>query len=110
MHLYSGRATMLCPTQSYPLHHLNPSPLGLPAEEGIEAVHLYSGRTVCRLHLPSPGLNADLNGDGVPDHIVARGGDPADLPFRSWTGHKARVSGGHEAGIGAGVQGCHCVI
>ncbi len=25
------------------------------AEEGIEAIHLYSGRTVCRLHLPSPG-------------------------------------------------------
>ena len=25
------------------------------AEEGIEAIHLFSGRTVCRLHLPSPG-------------------------------------------------------
>ncbi len=58
-----------------------------PAEEGIEAVHLFSGRTVCRLHLPSPGLNADLNGDGVPDHVVARGGDPAELATRSYTGH-----------------------
>ncbi|GAB4815172.1 hypothetical protein N2152v2_002218 [Parachlorella kessleri] len=57
-------------------------------EEGIEAVHLYSGRTVCRLHLPSPGLNADLNGDGVPDYIVARGGDPEELINLSHTGHQ----------------------
>ena len=102
------------------------------AEEGIEAIHLFSGRTVCRLHLPTPGeaigswdcaaaditraawppatplqlvpllepancsrqtvlpsvltlsapacgaslpagLHVDLNGDGVPEHIVAAG-------------------------------------
>ncbi|KAL4855412.1 Importin-5 [Chlorella vulgaris] len=48
-------------------------------EEGIEAIHLFSGRTVCRLHLPSPGLHVDLNGDGVPEHIVAVGGNPQDL-------------------------------
>ena len=47
-----------------PLSALPPCPWP-PAEEGIEAVHLFSGRTVCRLHLPSPGLNADINGDGV---------------------------------------------
>ena len=40
-------------------------------EEGIEAVHLYSGRTLCKLHLPPPGLHADLNGDGVLDHVQA---------------------------------------
>jgi hypothetical protein len=40
-------------------------------EEGLEAVHLYSGRTLCQLHLPAPGLHADLNGDGVLDHLQA---------------------------------------
>lgn len=48
-------------------------------EEGIEAIHLYSGRTVCRLHLATPGLHVDLNRDGVPDHIVAVGGDPRSI-------------------------------
>lgn len=48
-------------------------------EGGVEAIHLYSGRTVCRLHLPGPGMHADLNGDGVPDHVTAFGGDAADL-------------------------------
>ncbi|KAL4452779.1 hypothetical protein ABPG75_008441 [Micractinium tetrahymenae] len=59
-------------------------------EEGIEAIHLYSGRTVCRLHLPSPGLHVDLNGDGVPEHIIAVGGDPDSLDEEgdeAW-GHK----------------------
>lgn len=38
-------------------------------EEGIEAVHLYTGRTICKLHLPNGGLHTDLNADGVLDHI-----------------------------------------
>ena len=38
-------------------------------EEGIEAVHLYSGRTICKLHLPPNGLHTDMNADGVLDHI-----------------------------------------
>lgn len=42
-------------------------------EEGLEVIHLYSGRTVCRLYLPSPGLHVDLNGDGIPDHLVVVG-------------------------------------
>jgi len=46
-----------------------PNVLVAHLEEGIEAVHLYSGRTLCKLHLPSPGLHADLNGDGVLDHV-----------------------------------------
>lgn len=56
-------------------------------EEGIEAIHLFSGRTVCRLHLPTPGLHVDLNGDGVPEHIVAAGGNPEDLLEEGDTGH-----------------------
>ena len=49
-----------------------PNVLVAHLEEGIEAVHLYSGRTLCKLHLPPPGLHADLNGDGVLDHVQAR--------------------------------------
>ena len=51
--------------------YLAPNVLVAHLEEGIEAVHLYSGRTLCKLHLPPPGLHADLNGDGVLDHVQA---------------------------------------
>ncbi|KAJ4823007.1 hypothetical protein Tsubulata_000380 [Turnera subulata] len=47
-------------------------------KEGIEAVHLASGRTVCRLHLREGGLHADINGDGVLDHVQAVGGNGAE--------------------------------
>ncbi|XP_024389347.1 uncharacterized protein [Physcomitrium patens] len=43
-------------------------------KEGIEAVHLATGRTVCKLYLPEGGLHADINGDGVLDHVQAVGG------------------------------------
>ena len=48
-------------------------------EEGIEAIHLYSGRTVCRLYLDPYVLHVDLNGDGIPDHVHSVGGDPGVL-------------------------------
>ncbi|KAG1681506.1 hypothetical protein FOA52_014012 [Chlamydomonas sp. UWO 241] len=38
-------------------------------EEGIEVIHLFTGRTVCKLHLPRGALHADINGDGVVDHV-----------------------------------------
>lgn len=46
-------------------------------KEGIEAIHLASGRTVCKLHLQEGGLHADINGDGVLDHVqvVGRNGE-----------------------------------
>ncbi len=40
--------------------------------EGLEAVHLYSGRPLCALALAAPGLHADVNGDGVLDHVHVR--------------------------------------
>lgn len=50
-------------------------------KEGIEAVHLYTGRTICKLHLPEGGLHVDLNGDGVLDHIQVTGaGGHAPFP------------------------------
>uniref|UniRef100_A0A0D9VB08 FG-GAP repeat-containing protein n=1 Tax=Leersia perrieri TaxID=77586 RepID=A0A0D9VB08_9ORYZ len=42
-------------------------------KEGIEAVHLASGRTLCKLHLTEGGLHADINGDGVLDHVQVVG-------------------------------------
>ncbi|XP_071714628.1 uncharacterized protein [Rutidosis leptorrhynchoides] len=38
-------------------------------KEGIEVLHLASGRTLCKLHLQEGGLHADVNGDGVLDHV-----------------------------------------
>lgn len=59
-----------------------PNVLVAHLEEGIEAVHLYSGRTLCKLHLPPPGLHADLNGDGVLDHVQARAmTSPIRMPY-----------------------------
>lgn len=42
-------------------------------QDGLEAVHLSSGHTVCKLPLKRGGLHADLNADGVTDHVVATG-------------------------------------
>lgn len=44
--------------------------------EGIQAVHLYTGRSICKLHLASPGLHADVNGDGIIEHVQVYGKDP----------------------------------
>lgn len=48
-------------------------------EEGLEVFHLFSGRTVCRLPLQAGVVHADVNGDGIPDHIHAVGGTVDDL-------------------------------
>lgn len=42
-------------------------------EEGIEALNLYTGEPLCSLMLPARGLHADLDGDGVLDHVQATG-------------------------------------
>lgn len=47
-------------------------------KEGIEVLHVASGRTVCKLHLQEGGLHADINGDGVLDHVQAVGGNGAE--------------------------------
>ncbi|KAK9806239.1 hypothetical protein WJX72_006852 [[Myrmecia] bisecta] len=63
-----------------------PNVLVAHLQEGIEAVHMYTGRTICKLHLPESGLHVDLNNDGVLDHIQAIGGKPNEA--RSDTGHQ----------------------
>ncbi|XP_021718102.1 uncharacterized protein LOC110685869 [Chenopodium quinoa] len=47
-------------------------------KEGIEALHLASGRTLCKLQLQEGGLHADINGDGVLDHVQVVGGNGAE--------------------------------
>ncbi|KAG4973390.1 hypothetical protein JHK87_030211 [Glycine soja] len=47
-------------------------------KEGIEALHLATGRTICKFHLQEGGLHADVNGDGVLDHVQAVGGNGAE--------------------------------
>ena len=42
-------------------------------QDGLEAVHLASGHTVCKLSLSRGELHADLNADGVVDHVAAAG-------------------------------------
>jgi hypothetical protein len=60
-------------------HHKPPNVVVAHTKEGLEAIHLYSGRTVCRLSLTPDALHVDLNGDGVPDHVRAVGGTPYNL-------------------------------
>lgn len=59
---------------NYTSHWWVPNVVVAHLKEGIEAVHLATGRTVCKLFLPEGGLHADINGDGVLDHVQAVGG------------------------------------
>ncbi|EFJ41247.1 hypothetical protein VOLCADRAFT_98769 [Volvox carteri f. nagariensis] len=82
-------------------HNVTANALVAFLEEGVEVLHLYSGRTVCKLHLPPRTLHADINGDGVLDHVsvyhghVGGGVDgnedtsllPGELPSISGKGH-----------------------
>ena len=57
---------------------LPPNVIVAHQEEGIEVLHLYTGRTLCKMLLPPPGLHADVNGDGVVDHVQAHGSAGGD--------------------------------
>ncbi|MEW5319862.1 MAG: hypothetical protein WDW38_010982 [Sanguina aurantia] len=60
-------------------HNVSANALVAFLEEGIEVLHLYTGRTLCKLHLLPHTLHADFNGDGVVDHVtVAHGLDDDD--------------------------------
>lgn len=59
-----------------PLHKMPPNVIVSHVEDGLEIMHLFSGRPVCRLRLSKKALHADINGDGVPDHVHVSGGIP----------------------------------
>ena len=42
-------------------------------EGGVEVIHLYSGKTLCKMVMPPGGLHADINARVV-DHVQAHGG------------------------------------
>jgi len=55
-------------------HHKSPPNVVVAhVEDGIEIIHMYSGRPVCRLALQPQVLHADINGDGIPDHVHVKG-------------------------------------
>ncbi|GLI67342.1 hypothetical protein VaNZ11_011416 [Volvox africanus] len=83
-------------------HNVTANALVAFLEEGVEVLHLYSGRTVCKLHLPPRTLHADINGDGVLDHVsvyhghTANGADGNEEGGQVPPGELASVSGrGH---------------
>jgi hypothetical protein len=55
--------------------------------EGLEVLHLHTGRTLCQLPLPPHLTHADINGDGAIDRLEAVTGHPHQ--FRP-EGHQVR--------------------
>ena len=41
--------------------------------DGVEVLDAFTGELICQLALQHPGYHADINGDGVIDHLDARG-------------------------------------
>ena len=70
-----------------------PNVLVSHVEDGMEVIHLYSGRPVCRLSLEKKVLHVDINGDGVPDHVHVSGGIPRGQQLET---DVARHQLGHE--------------
>jgi hypothetical protein len=66
-------------------------------EEGIEVIHMFSGRTLCKLHLPAHQVHADVNGDGVVDHIQVHTGAMTE----DETGGSGSVNVHSETGFGS---------
>ncbi|QDZ18116.1 hypothetical protein HOP50_01g06200 [Chloropicon primus] len=60
--------------------------------DGIHAIHLYTGRSICKLHLASPGLHADINGDGIIEHVQVYGKDP-DYNYNAQHSHHHALPG-----------------
>ncbi|KAG2490863.1 hypothetical protein HYH03_010781 [Edaphochlamys debaryana] len=92
-------------------HNVTANALVAFLEEGIEVLHLYTGRTVCKLHLPPRTLHADINGDGVLDHISVYHGhtdgtDSNDLlqgEVRAVSGRGHQVMGRCTAHVRSGI-------
>eukprot|EP00882_Tetradesmus_deserticola_P016374 GHRQ01017484.1.p1 GENE.GHRQ01017484.1~~GHRQ01017484.1.p1 ORF type:complete len:352 (+),score=106.48 GHRQ01017484.1:1505-2560(+) len=72
-------------------------------EDGIEVVHLFSGRTQCKLHMPPNILHADINGDGVIDHVAVGSGSAS----RQFTALPGTGAGGP---LGVAALGSHAPL
>ncbi|DBA75927.1 TPA: hypothetical protein ACH3X2_008986 [Trebouxia sp. C0005] len=82
-----GKATAVMAGTQTDYFDAEPNVFVAHLRDGLEVVSLHTGRTICKLHLASPGLHLDLNGDGVLDHIQAAGGKETDALY-SRTGHQ----------------------
>lgn len=47
----------------------------------MAVIHMYTGRTICRLSLKTGVMHVDVNGDGVIDHIESVASMPANSPL-----------------------------
>jgi hypothetical protein len=69
-------------------------------EGGVEVMHLYSGKPVCRMTLPGGHVvHADLNGDGVVESVAAPPGADA------FSGEDGGFAGSGGGGVGGGGGG-----
>ena len=92
-------------TRRYPnKHYAPPNVVVAHMEEGIEAIHIFSGRTVCRLFLDPYALHVDLNGDGIPDHVHVVGGDASKIAV------EAAEEDADEGGAHARVRYCAATV
>lgn len=55
-------------------HIREPNALVAHLRDGVEVLHLFSGRPICKLSLKHGAAHADVDGDGVVDHIEALAG------------------------------------
>lgn len=67
-------------------HRAPPNVIVAHQEGGVEVIHLYSGKTLCKMAMPPGGLHADINGDGVVDHVQAHGSGGVDAGGHPVTG------------------------
>jgi hypothetical protein len=57
-------------------HVRKPNAIVVHRKDGIEVIHMFTGRTISHLALKPNTMHVDLNGDGVIDHIEAIGHTP----------------------------------
>lgn len=79
--LTSSSSSLFMPDLQYALrphddkeHIQLPNAIVAHLKDGLEILHLYSGRPLCRIGLPTRQVHVDVNGDGVVDHIQAVAG------------------------------------
>ena len=75
----AGAAVRVTRAPADAIGRVSPNVLVVHRQNGIEVLHLYTGRTLCRLPLASreahaPQAHGDINGDGALDRIVAHSG------------------------------------
>ncbi|KAL5466741.1 hypothetical protein EMCRGX_G030890 [Ephydatia muelleri] len=53
-------------------HVVDPNVLAIHSDKGVDVLHIYQGRPLCSLQLSTHhSAHADINGDGVIDHVQA---------------------------------------